>query len=242
LRKKLKKYFAVFKIKIYLLNAFMTIRIIKNSVLIRVNKFLLLFTSFIFISILIGHSLFIQKSLNEMNVLSQQIKIQLDLLEKKQNLVSFVAHSAHSNKPYWAWFWPDSVDPVLVAVVVGVFIAGCYLGSQGFFSYTIVTEKDSIPSFPSPSSFKKVITDFDVDYTDIGYRIHTTVDSEKGVAHFISKFPNLDARTPLEYFLQYKAGVISTSTESTIASSEIVSSEIMEEATRNALLIASYVS
>jgi hypothetical protein len=134
------------------------------------------------------------------------------------------------------------VDPVLVAVVVGVFIAGCYLGSQGFFSYAIVTEKDSIPSFPSPSSLKKVITEFDVDYTNIDYRIHTIVDSEKGVAHFISKFPNLEARSPLEHFLQYQAGVISTSTESTIASSEIVSSEIMEEATRNALLIASYVS
>ena len=118
------------------------------------------------------------------------------------------------------------------------FNAGCYLGNQGFFSYGTLIEKNSIPSFPSPSLFKKVITDFDVDYPEAGFRIHTTVDPEKGVAHFISKLTESSTETSkisLDIFLSFQAEIISTSTESTF-----VSSEIAAEAARNALVFSSY--
>lgn len=121
---------------------------LRNSVIIRVNKFLLLFISSIFISTLIGYFFLVQKYLTEMCVLNQKMKIQLDLLEQRENVVTLVAHSSHNSKFYWG-FLSENVDPVLVAVVIGAFVAGCYLGSQGFFSYGTLTEKNFIPSFLS---------------------------------------------------------------------------------------------
>jgi hypothetical protein len=215
----------------------MLFRFLKNSVLIRINKVFFLFMSSIFVSILTGYFFLIQKSLSDMRALTKQIAIQLDLLEKKQNVVALVAQSPHVSKSYWN-FLSENVDPVLVAVVIGAFVAGCYLGSQGFFSYGIVTQTDSIPSFPSPSLLKKVITSFDVDYTNVGFRVHTIVDPDKGVAHFISKITESSSESsklPLDFFLTCQAELISTSTESTF-----VSSEVAAEAARNALIFSSY--
>lgn len=83
-----------------------------------------------------------------------------------------------------------------------------------------------------------MITDFDVDYLDVGFRVHTTVDSEKGVAHFISKLTDASvemSRISLDVFLSFQAEIIFTLTESTF-----VSSEVAAEAARNAFIFSSY--